>query len=188
MYQVRLNIFSSLFLLLINILLWAIKNVWYPGPKVTFPVWGVVSWCANWEATGRSSCSEVVHRAPSRRQSGTLSSFVREAPELLLLLLLVFFWSGWCPDFRCWSSWRRRVPPLTWTPRMSCARRAATPTACSASPWPCTGSYNQRIKHCERWTFFLLHDTTAWTVVMWSRRQESVGDGARRYFRDLSQA
>lgn len=89
MYQVRLNIFSSLFLLLINILLWAIKNVWYPGPKVTFPVWGVVAWCANWEATGRSSCSEVVHRAPSRRQSGTLSSFVREAPELLLLFFVL---------------------------------------------------------------------------------------------------
>lgn len=41
-------------------------------------------WCGvpNWEATGRSSCSEAVHRAPSRRQSGTL----REAPELVLFL------------------------------------------------------------------------------------------------------
>lgn len=47
---------------------------------------------------------------------------------------------GRSPDFRCWSPWCRHVPPSTWTPRISCANRAATPTACSASPWPCTGS------------------------------------------------
>lgn len=98
----------------------------------------------------------TVRPPQTHRQSGTLSGILRESPELVFR-----FWesdqnprrSGWSPDFRCWSSWCRRVPPLTWTPRMSCARQAATPTACSASPWPCTGSYNRRIKQCERWTF-----------------------------------
>lgn len=147
-------------------------EVWWRGVPTGRPLGGAaaVKWCT------------VRPPADSLGLSAALSG------KLQNCCCCFFFWSGWSPDFRCWSSWRRRVPPLTWTPRMSCARRAATPTACSASPWPCTGSYNQRIKHCERWTFFLLHDTTAWTVVMWSRRQESVGDGARRYFRDLSQA
>lgn len=72
-------------------------------PKVTFPVWGVAARCANWEATGRSSCSQVAHRAPSRRQpfSGNLQtswfvfvgggarSDVRMVPGLSLLVVLV---------------------------------------------------------------------------------------------------
>lgn len=98
-------------------------------------------------AGSQVSCCRSSYRLTAEEHSSSSSS------SLLTSACVVFLYSEqWRPeppvDCRCsWSScWN--VPPSTWTRTVWCGK-TASPTVCSASPWPCIGSCSPWTRRCK---------------------------------------